>query len=1436
MTASNRIRTRVARLGLEPLEERVLLAGLNRLLDSFVYADAATAQAAWVAQEQASPVSPATGILGQAALGMTANFSQIVPAEGTTEEIAAWDRAFSSPLDLSPYSGFEIGMVASVLSPITGFTVAFRTGADDWYRVDIGTSRVSTTAWSTIAVDLKAAVVADGGTAGVTTGWEQIERIRIAAHAAAGETVDATFYVCDLKATGQEQIDSFVYASAAQAQTQWQKLAASAGPVTPAADVAGRAALEFPMKFATVTTDQRAYWDRAVDIDLSWARGVQFLAYSADPAPISSISLYFATGQGWTNYYTTSFHVAEVGAWNAISIDLAAASVTGSPQWSKISKIRLSPWRGQNIDTSLYLSDMRVFGGSKSIDGFEYASDAAAQAAWQETASPAEGPAGVAKNLQGGRAVAMPVKFSAATSDPQFDAATWERSLALDLTGQRGVQLDLLPSSLASVGSVTLALQSGDGWYEKTVAADELVAGQWNTITVERQEMLAEGVPGTWAAIGKVRFSVERDKSAAGTDSTVYLRDLRTLLPGILVIRQEPEDTTYAATVVAQLADAGVAFAGMGAADARADRLDRAQLLVLPYTESLPSAVTSALVASIQGGRKLLGFYGLPSAIYTAIGMTKGSYYGSSYAFGSIRTVDSAVLPGAPAIVNQASWNITAANPVAGQSSVIAWWYNTSGVNTGLPAIVGSDRGMVLTHVLLNDDLDNKERLLVSMADKLAPGTWASAAVEVIDQTGVVGPYTEMPAATAGIAATATANGAYGRTQPYLVAAAAARNTAQDDMTGGDYPAAFDAAVRSRSALRQAYSAAQNPVAGEMRAFFVHNPYGVPGQSWDTTIKQLADNGFNAVAVNLVDGGGAYYDSNVQAFSDGTMFPELYDSRGDQLELLVAATQKYGVDLYVWKTNWTLRWAPQWFVDRMRSEGRLQWDQNNSELFSGTRWLDPAVEANRALDVATMVELAGKPGVTGILFDYIRYPGASGSYSPASKAAFEEYLRTLGLLESGESAPWPATGVSITSSWTFYSQWVTWRQNNISDGVARVSVAARAANPNIVITAAVFRNWISDKVTVGQDWVSWLANDYLDSAIPMDYTSYGSQLDGWISSQQGWAPGEKIYPAITTSGNSSDRVVDQILVTRQHDTAGFYVFNLGSNEANSVLPTLGLGTTLVVSGSPASLDVDGNGTADALTDGILILRYSFDPAGAWNYSDALGAGATRTTRAGIRDFLDAGRASVLDVDGNGAADALTDGILILRYLFDPAGAWNYSDALGAGATRTSRAEIEAFLDQFTPGLAASSVAATAGLAMASSLPAEVARPPVDPVPDSRVCDCASVAPCASGVLATSRDAERSFPPAAGPIAGSRPGVMGDRSIIPFRLSLDRLYGQLAQNPWTAVSTDVDDEWWLGETAAPDPWPWARCRPADARNHPRPGEASGGRRDPRRCDI
>jgi len=108
--------------------------------------------------------------------------------------------------------------------------------------------------------------------------------------------------------------------------------------------------------------------------------------------------------------------------------------------------------------------------------------------------------------------------------------------------------------------------------------------------------------------------------------------------------------------------------------------------------------------------------------------------------------------------------------------------------------------------------------------------------------------------------------------------------------------------------------------------------------------------------------------------------------------------------------------------------------------------------------------------------------------------------------------------------------------------------------------------------------------------------------------------------------------------------------------------------------------VDGNGQEDALTDGILLLRWLFEFTGdSLIGGGVVGDGCTRCTAQEIEEYL-AAMGSLLDIDGNGQTDALTDGILVLRFLFEFTG-----DALIGGGvvasdcTRCTAGEIETFL-------------------------------------------------------------------------------------------------------------------------------------------------------------
>ncbi|MEO8132916.1 MAG: SBBP repeat-containing protein [Betaproteobacteria bacterium] len=76
--------------------------------------------------------------------------------------------------------------------------------------------------------------------------------------------------------------------------------------------------------------------------------------------------------------------------------------------------------------------------------------------------------------------------------------------------------------------------------------------------------------------------------------------------------------------------------------------------------------------------------------------------------------------------------------------------------------------------------------------------------------------------------------------------------------------------------------------------------------------------------------------------------------------------------------------------------------------------------------------------------------------------------------------------------------------------------------------------------------------------------------------------------------------------------------------------------------------------------------------------------ATVIVGGGVGQFLVATgnglTACSLDIDGNGARDALTDGLMLLRAMFGLTGTSVTSNAVGVGATRTSWAQIQAYLN------------------------------------------------------------------------------------------------------------------------------------------------------------
>lgn len=113
-----------------------------------------------------------------------------------------------------------------------------------------------------------------------------------------------------------------------------------------------------------------------------------------------------------------------------------------------------------------------------------------------------------------------------------------------------------------------------------------------------------------------------------------------------------------------------------------------------------------------------------------------------------------------------------------------------------------------------------------------------------------------------------------------------------------------------------------------------------------------------------------------------------------------------------------------------------------------------------------------------------------------------------------------------------------------------------------------------------------------------------------------------------------------------------------------------------------TLDIDDNGEVDALSDGVLALRYLFDIRDDALTAGAIASGANRNSPDAITNYLDEARDIMLDVDGNGNADAITDGILMIRYMFGIRGSSMISGALAPDVIGITPEAVIEFLEQF----------------------------------------------------------------------------------------------------------------------------------------------------------
>jgi endoglucanase Acf2 len=109
----------------------------------------------------------------------------------------------------------------------------------------------------------------------------------------------------------------------------------------------------------------------------------------------------------------------------------------------------------------------------------------------------------------------------------------------------------------------------------------------------------------------------------------------------------------------------------------------------------------------------------------------------------------------------------------------------------------------------------------------------------------------------------------------------------------------------------------------------------------------------------------------------------------------------------------------------------------------------------------------------------------------------------------------------------------------------------------------------------------------------------------------------------------------------------------------------------------SSWDMDGNDNIDALTDGLLLLRHTFELRGDALIDSAMATDSPMSPAQVEQRIVDA--YAISDIDGSGEVDALTDGLILLRYLFELRGDALISSAVAENASRASSSDIEQYI-------------------------------------------------------------------------------------------------------------------------------------------------------------
>lgn len=302
-------------------------------------------------------------------------------------------------------------------------------------------------------------------------------------------------------------------------------------------------------------------------------------------------------------------------------------------------------------------------------------------------------------------------------------------------------------------------------------------------------------------------------------------------------------------------------------------------------------------------------------------------------------------------------------------------------------------------------------------------------------------------------------------------------------------------------------------------------------------MREAADLGVTDVFWQVRGQCDAYYRSELEPWGE-MILVDGKPPRFDPLALAVRSAHAQGMRIHAWGNVMPFWRGTEPPLDRehpynQRSDWRLEDTQGNLQQLNDSYVIvNPTRPDVHAHIVDVFADIAARYDVDGIHLDYIRFVsyGLGDGLYPGDLETVTRFMQDTG-----------ARGVVTEAEQQAFRAWV---RNHITDLVAEIRQAVKTADPDIELSAAVWRRPEIARNTYLQDAGAWLRAGLIDRALPMIYTDDDEQLQSDLTAWLSESRGRPITPGIGIYKHTPQQAPRQILIADQGD--GYCLFAYAS--------------------------------------------------------------------------------------------------------------------------------------------------------------------------------------------------------------------------------------------------------------------------------------------------